>query len=203
MTEDRILPRPPPPSSSKRIPSGEADFWAGLFVDLTVRVEWLTQSLDAVPKEDASAAALVRMRSYERALKELEVALGRVHAHRKSAALKPLFSLDGPLAGLLSRLYGWTEEVGSDFERMAVAIRRRLPTSTVFSHKTVNGSYAQFERLFASVRAATVDARDARDASRRPGAEDTALWRAFDESIEELIWATEWVHMTLARRPGD
>lgn len=200
MTEDRILPLPPPPSSSKRIPSGEADFWAGLFVNLTVRVEWLTQALDAVPKEDASASALVRMRSYERALKELEVALGRVQAHRRSTLLKPLFSLDGPLAGLLSRLYGWTEEIGSDFERMAVAIRRKLPTSTVFSHKTINGSYAQFEKLFASVRAANVEAR------RRHGAQaavDSATWGAFDESIEELIWATEWVHMTLARRPGD
>ena len=197
MSEDRILPLPPPPSSRNRIPSGEADFWAGLFIDLTVRVEWLTQALDAVPKEDASASALVRMRSYERALKELEVAVGHVQAHRKSTLLKPLFSLDGPLAGLLSRLYGWCEEIGSDFERMAVAMRRKLPTSTVFSHKTVNSSYAQFEKLFAAVRTANGAARG------RPEADDAAAWRSFDESVEELIWATEWVHMTLARRPGD
>lgn len=195
--DDRILPPPPPPSSRGRIPSGEADFWAGLFVDLTVRVEWLTQALDAVPKEDASASALVRMRSYERALKELAVAVGQVQAHRKSALLKPLFSLDGPVAGLLSRLYGWCEEIGSDFERMAVAMRRKLPTSTVFSHKAVDSSYAQFEKLFAAVRTANGEAR------RRQGADDSPAWRAFDESIEELIWATEWVHMTLARRPGD
>ncbi len=197
MSEDRILPLPPPPSSRNRIPSGEADFWAGLFVDLTVRVEWLTQSLDAVPKEDASASALVRMRSYERALKELEVAVGRVQAHRKSNLLKPLFTLDGPLAGLLSRLYGWCEEIGNDFERMAVAMRKKLPTSTVFSHKTVNSSYAQFEKLFAAVRAANGEARH------RAEANDAAAWRSFDESVEELIWAAEWVHMTLARRPGD
>ena len=196
MSEDRILPLPPPPSSRGRIPSGEADFWAGLFVDLSVRVEWLTQALDAVPREDASASALVRMRSYERALKELEGAVGRVQGHRKTAQLKPLFSLDGPLAGLLSRLYGWCEEIGSDFESMAVAMRRKLPTSTVFSHRTVNTSYAHFEKLFAAVRAATGAARD-----REVG--DSAAWRAFDESLEELIWATEWVHMTLARRPGD
>jgi hypothetical protein len=197
MSEDSILPLPPPPSSRNRIPSGETDFWAGLFVDLTLRVEWLTQALDAVPKEDASASALVRMRSYERALKELEVAAGRVQAHRRSELLKPLFSLDGPLAGLLSRLYGWCEEIGSDFERMAVAMRRKLPTSTVFSHKTVNSSYAHFEKFFAAVRTANGEARQ------RQGAEDSPAWRAFDESIEELIWATEWVHMTLARRPGD
>jgi hypothetical protein len=196
MSEDRILPLPPPPSSRGRIPSGEADFWAGLFIDLSVRVEWLTQALDAVPREDASAAALVRMRSYEHALKELQVALGRVQAQRKSALLKPLFSLDGPLAGFLSRLYGWCEEIGNDFERMAAAMRRKLPTSTVFSHKTVNGSYAQFEALFATVRAAHAAARQRLE-------RDDSTWRTFDESVEELIWATEWVHMTLARRPGD
>jgi hypothetical protein len=119
-----------------------------------------------------------------------------VQAQRRTALLKPLFSLDGPLAGFLSRLYGWCEEIGNDFERMAVAIRRKLPTSTVFSHKTVDGSYAQFETLFATVRAAHAAARE-----RHAG--DDSTWRTFDESIEELIWATEWVHMTLARRPGD
>jgi hypothetical protein len=86
--------------------------------------------------------------------------------------------------------------MGDDFERMAVAMRRKLPTSTVFSHKTVNGSYAQFEAQFAAVRAAQAIASELHES-------DNPAWRAFDESIEELIWATEWVHMTLARRPGD
>ncbi|MGH7436456.1 MAG: hypothetical protein ACRENE_12355 [Polyangiaceae bacterium] len=122
-----------------------------------------------------------------------------MQAQRKSAILKPLFSLDGPLAGFLSRLYGWCEEIGNDFERMAVAMRRKLPTSTVFSHKTVNGSYTQFETLFATVRAAHVEARRRHECDER----DDSAWRTFDESVEELIWATEWVHMTLARRPGD
>jgi len=180
-----------------RIPSGETDFWAGLFLDLSVRVEWLAQALDAVPKEDASAGALVRLGSYARALQDLHGSLARVQAHRRDPHLKPLFSLDGPLAGYLSRLYAWCEEIGDDFERMAVALRRREPTSTVFSHRAVNDSYAQFSALFEAMRRAN----DAAHAMH--GTQDQSAWRTFDEHLEELIWSTEWVHMTLARRPGD
>src|SRR2546421_1409 len=134
------------------ITSAETDFWAGLFVDLCVRVEWLEQALDAVPKDDASAASLARMRGYAKALHELRGALERVHAHRANVHLKPLYSLESPLAGYLSRLYGWCEEIGRDFERMAAALRKREPTSIVFSHKSVNESYAHFEALVAAVR---------------------------------------------------
>lgn len=198
MSDDRVLPAPPPPSSRPaRTSSRESDFWAGLFLDLSVRVEWLGQALDAVPKEDASAPAIVRLRAYARALQELHAALERVQAHRSDPYLKPLFSLEGALAGFLSRLYGWCEEIGDDFERMAVALRRREPTSTVFSHHAVNGSYVQFSALIAAMRHANDIARELH------GLEDVQGWRAFDECLEELIWATEWVHMTLARRPGD
>ncbi len=201
---DRILPLPPAPRSSSgvlgaglRIPSTEGDFWAGLFLELSVRVEWLSQALDAVPREDASAAALVRLRTYARALEELHEAVHRVQTHRADPHLKPLFALDGPLAAYLSRLYAWCEEIGNDFERMAVALRRRQPTSVVFSHKAVNSSYAQFEALVAAVRRANVAAHA------QHGVQDKAAWQAFEERLEELIWATEWVHMTLARAPGD
>lgn len=196
---DRILPPPPPPSSSdgRRKLSAEADFWAGLFLDLTLRVEWLEQAVDAVPREEASAEALVRLRSYARALAELHAALDAVQSHRADPELKPLFHLDGPLAGFLSRLYGWCEEIGTDFERMAIALRRKEPTSIVFSHQAVNRSYSDFDRLFTAMRRT-------RDAQREPRADKLAPTpRAFDERLEELIWATEWVHMTLARAPGE
>ncbi len=193
---ERVLP---PPPSSTRVPrkvSAESDFWAGLFDELTVRVEWLEQSLDAVPKEDASAEALVRLRAYARALEELHRSLAQVQAHRADPHLKPLFVLDGPLAGFLSRLYGWCEEIGDDFERMAVALRRREPTKIVFSHRGVNDSYAHFAGLIAAIRRADGAAHAAH------GVEDAGAWRVFDERLEELIWATEWLHMTLARAPG-
>jgi hypothetical protein len=198
MSDDRVLPRPPSPSSAAllRKPSTESDFWAGLFLDLSLRVEWLGQALDAVPKQDASAASLVRLRSYAHAVEELQNALGHVQAHRKDLRLKPLFSLEGPLAGFLSRLYGWCEEIGNDFERMAVALRRREPTSIVFSHHAVNGWFAHFNELIEAMRHATEVARELHAGEDRE-------WRDFDEHVEELIWATEWVHMTLARRPGE
>jgi hypothetical protein len=195
MADDSPIPRPP--ASSSRLLSREADFWAGLFLDLTVRIDWLAQALDAVPREDASALALVRLRSYARALEELHAAIDRVQRQRSDPRLKPLFTLEGPLAGFLSRLYGWCEEVGNDFERMAVALRRKLPTSTVFSHDAVNKSYAHFGALIAAMRRANDAARE------KFTPDEQSLWRTFDESLEELIWATEWVHMTLARRPGD
>lgn len=194
----RLLP-PLPPSSSARLPkapSVETDFWAGLFLDLSVRVEWLGQALDAVPKEDASAAALVRLRSYAHALNELHEALAKVQARRTVPTVRPQFALDGPLAGYLSRLYAWCEEIGDDFERMAVALRQRQPTSIVFSHQAVNRSYAQFEALVASMRQDDDVARELH------GRDDPQGWRAFEESVEELIWATEWLHMALARPPG-
>jgi len=180
-----------------RLPSAESDFWAGLFLDLSVRVEWLGQALEAVPRDGASAAAHVRLKSYARALEELQHALARVQAHRAEPRLKPLFSLEGPLAGYLSRLYGWCEEIGTDFERMAVALRRGEPTSTVFSHRAVNSSYAHFDELVTAMRR-TVDV-----ARELHAADDHDAWRAFDERLEELVWATEWLHMTLARRPGE
>ena len=185
------------PASARRIPSTEGDFWAGLFLDLGVRIEWLGQALDAVPKQGASSASLDRLQSYAHALGDLHRALERVQSHRADPQLKPLFSLEGTLAGYLSRLYGWCEEIGNDFERMAVALRRSEPVSIVFSHKAVNDAYAQFEHLIAAMRHANDVACDLHGASDRPA------WQAFDDRLEELIWATEWVHLTLARRPGE
>lgn len=196
MKDDRTPPPPRSSSSIPRIASTETDFWAGLFLDLGVRVEWLGQALEAVPHEGASAAADVRLRSYARALEELHQAIARVQAHRAEPMLKPLFSLEGPLAGYLSRLYGWCEEIGTDFERMASALRRREPTTVVFSHRAVNNSYAAFDELVVAMRRTL-------DIARELHAEDAASWRAFDEHLEELVWATEWLHMTLARPPGE
>lgn len=199
MSDERVLPPPPPPSSSALLnrPSTEADFWAGLFLDLAVRIEWLAQALDAVPQGEASGAAIARLHSYTRALNELHKSLERVQAHRADRRLKPLFSLEGPLAAYLSRLYGWSEAISDDFERMAVALRRREPTQIVFSHRAVSSSYAHFEELVASMRHVVEVARELH------GGEDAQAWRAFETHLEELIWAAEWLHMTLARRPGE
>src|SRR5664279_5009012 len=89
---ERILP-PPPSGPRAAKPSLESDFWAGLFLDLTLRIEWLEQAIEAVPKDDASAESLVRLRGYSRAVAELHAALERVQKDRAIPELKPLFDL--------------------------------------------------------------------------------------------------------------
>ncbi len=71
------------------------------------------------------------------------------------------------------------------------------PTSIVFSHEAVDESYAQFDVMFTAMRRADESARALH------GRKDPQKWRGFTENIEELIWATEWVHLALARRPGE
>ncbi len=190
---ERILA---PPARSSRKTSAESDFWADLFLDLTVRLEWLDQALDGIPKDDASAETVVRLRGYSRALEELRLAIEQVQAQRGDLELKFLFDLAGPLAGFLSRLYGWCGELGDDFERMAIALRRRQPTRVVFSHKAVNESYAQFDGLIGAVRRGI-------EAARMESDTPQVKAQTFDERLEELIWATEWVHLALARSPGE
>ena len=181
-----------------KLSSTEADFWADLFMDLTIRVEWLAQALDAVPKQGASAGAIARMQSYVHAVSELRGAVEHVQEHRKNTHLKPLFALDGPLAAYLSRLYAWCEEIGADFERMAAALRRHQPTTVVFAHRSINRSYQEFEALMAGMRSALEVSRELHGSG-----DDAWLWQSLDERVEELIWATEWMHMTLARAPGE
>lgn len=79
---------------------------------------------------------------------------------------------------------------------MAVALRRHQPTRAVFSHKAVNESYAQFDALIDAVRRGNQPTRATSDLPK-------AKVRAFDERLEELIWATEWIHLALARSPGE
>ena len=161
----------------------ESELWAGLFLDLSVRVEWLAQALEGVPSDEAGAA---RLRDYTRALAELHSALERVDAHRSDPRFAPLFALESPLAGYLSRLYAWCDELSEDFESMAAALRRGQPTSIVFSFHAVTRSYAHFDEMVGSIRGLCVE----------------RLCPRFDQHLEELIWANEWLHMTLARAPG-
>ncbi|MBW2458385.1 MAG: hypothetical protein JRI68_28035 [Deltaproteobacteria bacterium] len=189
---DPNCPRPSRPAPKQSV---ETDFWAGLFIDLTLRIEWLDQALDAIPRDDASEETVVRLQGYSRALADLRLAIEGVQTQRGDGELKFLFDLAGPLAGFLSRLYAWCGELGDDFERMAGAVRRGEPTNVIFSHKKVNKSYAQFDELIGSVRRANEVARVESDGP------DKA--RIFDERWEELVWATEWVHLAMASSPGN
>jgi hypothetical protein len=115
--------------------------------------------------------------------------------HQGDRRLKRLFALEGPLAAFISRLYSWCEEISGDFEALAVKLRRNEPVLAIFSHHKVNQSFADFQRLGAALRESMAD-------SRRSDPAAIASWATFDTDFEELLWATEWMHMSLAKRPG-
>jgi hypothetical protein len=187
-SESRIIPAPP---SSRRTPPTEASFFRDLFADLTLRIEWLEQVVDSVPDSGASA----QLKGWAKALKDLHEAIDHVQAHLHDKNFAKLFELDAPLAAFLSRLYAWCEEVSEDFEALAVKLRRGEPVLALFSHKSVNASFAHFQELAEALRESLAE-------SRPMTAETRAAWQTFDADFEELLWATEWLHMSLAAKPG-
>jgi hypothetical protein len=181
----------PPPPSSRRTPPTQATFYADLFADLTVRIEWLEQVIDSVPDSGASA----QLRGWAKALRELHRAIDHVQAHLHDRRFSALFDLDAPLAAYLSRLYAWCEEISGDFEQLAVRLRRDEPVLGLFSHHKVNDSFSHFQELSDALRSSLTQSRPM-----TPDAQ--AAWRTFDHDFEELLWATEWMHMSLASKPG-
>jgi hypothetical protein len=184
----RQIPVAPP---SKRTLSTERNFFGDLVQDLTLQVEWLEQVVESVPESGAG----LQLRGWAKALRELHTAIVHVQARLHDANFGRLFAIDGPLAAFLSRLFAWCEEVARDFEALAVKLRREEPVLAVFSYHRVNDSLAHFSELGAALRAAL--------AKHRPATpEAQAAWTTFDADFEELIWATEWLHMSLAKQPG-
>ena len=181
----------PPPPSSRRTPPTEASFYRDLFSDLSLRIEWLEQVIESVPESEAAA----QLKGWAKALKDLHQGIDHVQAHLYDKHFARLFALDAPLAAFLSRLYAWTEEISVDFEGLAVRLRQGEPVLAVFSQKKVNASFAHFQELSEALRESLSE-------SRPMTPETQAAWKTFDQDFEELLWATEWLHMSLASQPG-
>jgi hypothetical protein len=181
----------PPPPSSRRTPPSEATFFRDLFSDLSLHIEWLEQVIEVLPESGASS----NLRGWAKALRDLHHALEHVQVHLDDKRFGLLFQLDAPLAAFLSRLYAWCEEISQDFEVLANKLKRDEPVVGVFSHKAVNDSYAQFQRLSEALRESLAE-------SRPMTPETQAAWKTFDSDFEELLWATEWLHLSLAAQPG-
>jgi len=178
-TQPRAISAPPP---SKRTMSTETSFFGDLVDDLALRTEWLEQVIASVP----DSGALTQLRGWAKALGELHTAIVHVQARIPDPRFSRLFVIEGPLAAYLSRLFAWCEEMTVDFEALAVKLRRNEPVLAVFSHHRV--SDAALRSSLAESRPATPEAQ--------------AAWSTFDADFEELIWATEWLHMSLAGTPG-
>lgn len=181
----------PPPPASKRTLSTERNFFRDLVDDLTLRVEWLEQVIESVPE----SGALAQLKGWHKAMRELHTSMVHVQAHLGDPRFAKLFAIEGPLAAFLSRLFAWCEEITTDFEALAVKLRKGEPVLALFSHRKVNDSFGQFQELGDRLRDSLLIARpktpDAREA-----------WQTFDADFEELLWATEWMHMSLASKPG-
>jgi hypothetical protein len=183
----RIPPAPP----SKRTLSTETNFFSDLVDDLTVRIEWLEQVIESVP----DSGALTQLRGWAKALRELHTSIVHVQARIGDPQFARLFVIEGPLAAFLSRLFAWCEEISKDFEALAVKLRKAEPVLALFSHRAVNESFQHFQLLGTTLRAALIES--------RPATTDAqAAWTTFDHDFEELLWATEWLHMSLANKPG-
>jgi hypothetical protein len=188
-------PQIPPPPASRRTPASGRTYFGDLLVDLAVRIEWLEQVLDSVPEPQASSDAQVQLRGWTKALHELHHGIVQVQAHLGDSRFAKLFALDAPLAAFLAQLYAWCEEITGDFESLAVKLRQQQPISALFSHRAVSASFKRFQQLNEALR-------DALAESRPMTPESQAAWKTFDSDFEELLWATEWMHMSLAKRPG-
>jgi hypothetical protein len=188
-------PQIPPPPPSRRTPPSGRTYFCDLLVDLATRIEWLEQVLDGVPEPQASSDAQGQLRGWTKALHELHHAIVQVQEHLDDIRFARLFGLDAPLAAFLSRLYAWCEEISTDFESLAVKLRKKQPVTALFSHRAVSDSYKRFQELAEALREAVAE-------SRPMTPESQAAWTTFDTDFEELLWATEWMHMSLARRPG-
>jgi hypothetical protein len=188
-SDPRLIPAPP---SSRRTLSTERNFFLDLVDDLAVRLEWLEQVIDSVP----DSGALGQLRGWAKAMRDLHRSITHVQAHLGDPRFARLFVIDGPLAAFLSRLFAWCDEITVDFEALAVKLRKGEPVLAVFSHKVVSDSYAHFQELEAALRTSL--------AALRPTLPDVqTAWQTFDADFEEMLWATEWIHMSLANRPGD
>jgi hypothetical protein len=184
-----------PPPSSRRTPPTHASFLHDLLADLTVRLEWLEQVIDSVREPEASSSAVAQLRGWSKAMHELHAAVTKVQLHLHDKWFARLFDLEGELAGFLSRLYAWCEEISADFEALAVKLRRSEPVLAVFSHRNVSESFCHFQELGEALRESL--------AVSRPTTPDAqSAWKTFDSDFEELLWATEWLHMSLAKQPG-
>jgi hypothetical protein len=181
----------PPPPSSRRTPPTEATFFLDLFADLDTRIEWLEQVIDSVPESGAGS----QLRGWAKALRDLHDGIDKVQAHLHDRRFARLFALDAPLAAFLSRLYAWCEEISEDFEELAIKLRRNEPVLALFSHRKVSASFAHFQELTQALRESLAE-------SRPMTPETVAAWQTFDADFEELLWATEWLHMSLAAKPG-
>ena len=154
---------------------------------MAVSIEWLAQVVAGVPQE---SAALRTLDGYVVELTGLMDAVERVQSRALLPTLAPAFGREAPLFAYLKTLFAWTDGLAGAFEEIATGLRRREPVRPVFLLQRINASYARLDGLMhatkASLRAAELDEA-----------------HALDVDLEELSWATSWLHVSLTKRFGE
>jgi hypothetical protein len=193
----------PPPLPKRKFPAagegaGGADIPSTVVLpsgdrvdDLDVRLEWLEQAIEGISVSWGRA----QLRTWAGGLREVHRCIARAWTHTRDPRFAHVFDRRGALAAFLDALFEWCGAVIADVEAMAVKLRGGRPLLGVFPFKAVSDSYVRFQRLEVAARAAL--------AAQAPVLREArSAWKVLDSDLEEMFWATEWLHMSLAARPG-
>lgn len=163
---------------------------------LTLALTWLEQAISGIPQRDETIPQTAQLRAHVKDLGDVRDALARVQHAAHAEALTPLLVEGTPLVEYLEGVYDGCEKLLATFEAHARGLRRGEPIQAVFDHRTVNRSFARFDRLTEEIHA---DVERLRARSR--GRSDA--FARLDPRLEELFWAASWLHVSLAKRLGD
>lgn len=174
-------------SLARRAPHSSVSPPVGASEELGIAIEWIEQAVEGLPDSWGRA----RLQGWTHGLRDLQERIARVMGHASDLRFARLFAPDGAAANFLAQLLAWCQEISRQFDELATKLRRGQPALAVFPFKVVSDSYVRFQRLETVVRASIAGLRPAAYAAEAP-------WHRFDADFEELVWSTEWLHMSLA-----
>ena len=156
-----------------------------------IAIEWLEQGLTTLSIEE-HAAVVHTITGLLGEVRDVHAAAARVRRHED--AIARIFQVGSPLHAHLADLYAWSEGICGALDEIAVAVRRGEPVRTIFLHRSINASYT---RLEGELRAALAEL------SAGTNGADASAARALDADLEELLWATTWLHLSLTKGFGE
>src|SRR5262249_54068488 len=155
--------------------------------------EWLEQVLESVPVEH-HAAVLGTMFSQVDELRAVQGAVTSVCAIGADPALAPLFAPRTPLYMHLVDVCAWIRTRCQSLEEIATGLRRGKPVRSIFLARTINASHANLDGQTPAIRDHVLDV------ACHAGSKVVA---PLDVALEELFWATSWLHLSLTKNFGE
>jgi hypothetical protein len=156
------------------------------------RIARLERRLDDIPEPAASLGAAARLRLWLSGIHDVYVASARLREYLHDYRCAPFFQLDGPLTTVVRAIFAWCDHVASEIEEFSRKLRRRVPVLALFPEAAVSLSLVRIERTADHARAALRAA--------PPSVQPLAC--KLEADFDELLWATEWLHLSLGKKPG-